>query len=93
MEGHHRTHLVNQLMDEANLRMSVLEKAMEGERHEQSHPALHGTPHPRGAYRLEDEHKAWGTVLRALTEIQTALEQITHAEQHRMARSRDSREA
>jgi hypothetical protein len=64
--------------------MGVLEKAMEGQRHEQSHPTLHGTPHPHGSYSLEDEHKAWGTVLTALTEIQTALEQIAHAERHRM---------
>jgi len=86
MEPRQRTHLVNELMQEAHLKMSVLEKAMEGERHEQSHPTLHGAPHPQGPYRLEDEHKSWGTVLRALTEIQTALEQIVHAERQRMER-------
>ena len=42
MEPRQRTHLVNELMEEANLMMGVLEKAMEGERREESHPALHG---------------------------------------------------
>jgi hypothetical protein len=86
MEPRQRTHLVNELSDETHLMMGVLEKAMEGERSEASHPALHGTHQPHGSYSLEDEHKAWGKVLRALTEIQTELEQIAHAEQHRRER-------
>ena len=86
MEPRQRTHLVNELMDEANLMMGALEKAMEGERSEASHPALHGTHHPQGQYSLEDEHTAWGKVLRALTEIHTELEQIAHAEQRRRER-------
>ena len=76
MEPRKRTHLVNELMQEANLMMAALEKAMEGERIEESYPARHGTHHPQGQYSLEDEHKAWGKVLRALTEIQTELDQI-----------------
>jgi len=59
---------------------------MEGERIEESHPARHGTHHPQGQYSLEDEHKAWGQVLRALTEIQTALEQIEQSEHRRLER-------
>ena len=43
MEPQKRTHLVNELMQEANLMMGVLEKAMQGERFEETHPALHGT--------------------------------------------------
>ena len=84
MEAHKRTEMVNRLMEEANLMMGVLEKAMEGERIEESQPAMHGTHHPQGQYSLEDEHKAWGKVLRALTEIQTALEQIEQSEHHRI---------
>ncbi len=45
MEPRKRTHLVNELMQEAHLMMAALEKAMQGERIEESHPALHGT-HP-----------------------------------------------
>jgi hypothetical protein len=86
MEPRQRTHLVNELMEEANLMMGVLEKAMEGERREESHPALHGTHHPHGQYSLEDEHKSWGKVLRALTEIQTELNHIEHSERQRMER-------
>ena len=83
MEPRKRTHLVNELMQEAHLMMGVLEKAMEGERIEESHPALHGTHHDLGQSRLEDEHKSWGKVLRALTEVQTDLDQIEQSERHR----------
>ena len=38
MEPRKRTHLVNELMQEAHLMMGVLEKAMQGERIEESHP-------------------------------------------------------
>ena len=86
MESHKRTEMVNRLTEEANLMMGVLEKAMQGERIEESQPAMHGTHHPQGQYSLEDEHKAWGKILRALTEIQTALDQIAQAEHHRIER-------
>ena len=86
MEPRKRTHLVNELMQEAHLMMGALEKAMEGERIEEIHPAMHGTHHPQGHYSLEDEHKSWGKVLRALTEIQTELDQIEQSEHHRIER-------
>jgi hypothetical protein len=86
MEPRKRTHLVNELMQEANLMMGALEKAMEGERVEESHPARHGAQHSQGQYSLEDEHKAWRNVLRALTEIQTELERIEQCEHQRMER-------
>jgi hypothetical protein len=38
MEPRKRTHLVNELMQEAYLMMEALEKSMEGERMEESHP-------------------------------------------------------
>jgi len=71
-------------MEEANLMMGVLEKAMEGERIEESYSGLHGTHQPQGQYSLEDEHKSWGKILRALTEIQTELGQIEHSERLRI---------
>ena len=86
MEPRKRTHLVNELMQEATLMMAVLEKAMQGERIEESHPALHGTQHAQGHYSLEDEHKAWGRVLRALTEIQSELDRIEQCERDRIER-------
>jgi len=85
MEPRKRTHLVNELMQEAHLMMGVLEKAMQGERFEESHPTLHGAHHPQGSYSLEDEHKAWGKVLRALTDMQTELDQIEQSEHQRRA--------
>jgi len=86
MEPRKRTHLVNDLMQEAHLMMGALEKAMEGERIEESHPARHGAQPPQGQYSLEDEHKAWGKVLRSLTEIQTELDQIEQWEHQRIER-------
>jgi hypothetical protein len=86
MEPRKRTHLVNELMQEAHLMMGVLEKAMEGERIEESHPIGHGTQHPQGQYSLEDEHKSWGRVLRALTDIQTELDGIEQCEHQRIER-------
>jgi len=86
MEARKRTHLVNELMQEAHLMMGALEKAMEGERIEESHPARHGTQHPQGQHSLEDEHKGWGKVLRALTDIQTELDRIEQCEHQRIER-------
>src|SRR5215831_15935898 len=86
VEPRKRTHLVNELMQEAHLMMAALEKAMEGERIEESHPPKHGAHHPQGQYSLEDEHKAWGKILRALTEIQTELVQIEQSEHDRVAK-------
>jgi len=42
MEPRERTHVVNRLMEEANLMMGVLEKAMEGARREESPPPCTG---------------------------------------------------
>ena len=87
MEPRKRTHLVNELMQEAYLMMGALEKSMEGERIEESHPTLHGTTHhPQGQYSLEDEHKSWRKVLSALTDIQTELDQLEQAEHQRRER-------
>ena len=85
MEPRKRTHLVNELMQEAQLMMAVLEKAMQDERIEESFLAQHGTQHPHGQYSLEDEHKSWGKVLRALTDMQTELDQIEQSEHQRRA--------
>ena len=83
MEPRKRTHMVNELMQEANLMMTALEKAMQGERFGETHPALHGIHHHEGQYSLEDEHKAWGKILRALTDIYTELDRIERSEHQR----------
>jgi hypothetical protein len=86
MEPRKRTHLVNELMEEAHLMMGVLEKSMEGQRREESHPAKHGAHNRQAQYSLEDEHKSWGKILRALADIQTELDQIEHSEHQRIER-------
>src|SRR5262245_54557229 len=84
MEPRKRMHLVNELMQEANLMMTALEKAMQGRRIEETAPAKHGTQHAQRPYSLEDEHKEWRMILRALTDMQATLERIEHAEQERI---------
>ncbi len=86
MEPRKRTHLVNALTDEANLMIAVLKKAIEGERREAIPPVLRETP-PQRDIRLEEEHNAWEKIRQALTDIQTALDHIEHAEHQRIAPS------
>jgi len=86
MESHKRTHLINKLMEEANLMMGVLEKAMEGQRIEASQPTMHGTHHPPSEYSLQDEHASWEKISKRLTDIQSELDQIEQSEQHRRER-------
>jgi hypothetical protein len=85
MDPRQRTHLVNALMQEAHRMMVALEKAMAGDRSEERHPALHGTQPTQRHSSLEDEPKDWGTILKALTDMQTTLESIEHAERQRTA--------
>jgi hypothetical protein len=59
---------------------------MEGEPIQESYPARHGTQPPQGQYNLENEHKSWGKVLRALTDIQTELDRIEQCEHPRRER-------
>ena len=86
MEPHKRTHLVNQLMEEATLMQGVLAKAMEGQQTEAHQQHLHGIHHAHGAYSLQDEHTAWGKIMQALQVIQAELNQIEHAERQRVER-------
>jgi hypothetical protein len=86
MEPQQRTHLVNQLMDEARLMQGVLEKAMEGQRTEARRPNLHGTHNAHEAYSLLDEQASWEKIMQALQGIQTELEQIAEAERQRVER-------
>ena len=87
MEPRKRLHLVNELMQEANLMMTALEKAMQGRRIEETAPAKHGTQTPQRQYSLEDEHKEWRMIFRALTDIQTTLESIERSERERIEQS------
>jgi len=86
METQQRTHLVNQLMEEAQRMMGVLEKAVEGQESDDTHPTLHGSHHSPRPYSVREEHAAWEKVCEALHDIQADLEQIAQAEHHRLAR-------
>src|SRR5262245_8314780 len=91
MEPRKRTHLVNELMEEAGLMMKVLTKAMEG-KEEEAHlkeERLHmpdDAQHAQPTYTLEEEHAAWEKVCMALHDIQARLDHIEQAERERIAR-------
>jgi hypothetical protein len=90
MEPRKRTHLVTELVNEATLMQSVLEKAMEAKQLEitqikQSGHITDDEPNAPPVYTLQEEHAAWKQVLHSLQEIQTALDRIEHAERQRMA--------
>ena len=91
MEPQKRTHLVNELRQEAALMQAALEKAIaakqrEARQIEESHHITDDEPNPPPTSTLRDEHTSWGKVLRALTEVQTELEKIEQFERQRLER-------
>jgi hypothetical protein len=91
MEPQKRTHLVNELMEEAMLMKTVLKKAMEGQQveaqqKEKSQHIVEDEPNPLPTYTIEEEYAAWEKISQALAEIQTGLDQIEHAERQRRER-------
>ena len=95
MEPRKRTHLVNELMEEAGLMLKVLTKAMEGQE-EEAHLKEEGLhmpedePHAPPTCTLEEEHAAWQKVCAALHDIQTQLDRIEQAERARLERATPS---
>ena len=91
MEPRKRTHLVNELMEEARRMMSVLTKSMEG-KEEEAHlkeGSLHmpdNAPYPPSTYTLEQEQAAWEQVCGALHDMQAQLDLIELAERERIER-------
>ena len=92
MEAQKRTHLVNELMEEALLMKGVLEKALEGkqveaQQNEENPPIIvDDEPNPVSAFSIQEEHASWEKVFRALLAIETELLQIAQAERQRMER-------
>jgi hypothetical protein len=91
MEPRKRTHLVNELMQEARLMLTALEQAMEAKEREatqikESHHITDDEPIPPPAHTIQDEYTAWGKILRALTDTQTELEKIEQFKRQRLER-------
>jgi len=91
MAPRQRTHLVQHLLEEALLMQGVLEEAMaakhaEGKQAEESPHITDDEPHPTPASTVQEAQASWEKIWRGLTEIQTELEQIAHAKQHRRER-------
>ena len=95
MEPRKRTHLVNELMQEAHCMMTVLEQAMAAKQREahqraESHHITDDEPNPPPAHAIQDEHISWGKVVQALTDVQSELQQIAQSEHERLERGTPS---
>jgi hypothetical protein len=80
MEPRRRTHLVNELMDEATLMQSALQTSLQAQQ-------TSGQTESPGAYRLREEYASWERVLQGLKVIQAELNRIEHAERERRDRA------
>jgi hypothetical protein len=79
MEPRRRTHLVNELMDEATLMQSALHKSLEARQ-------TRGQTETPTAYGLREEYASWERVLQGLKVIQAELDRIERAERARIDR-------
>ena len=79
MEPRRRTHLVNELMDEATLMQSALQKSLETRQ-------TRGQSETPAAYGLRQEYASWERVLQGLKVIQAELDRIERAERARIDR-------
>jgi len=91
MEPQERTQLVTRLLEEATRMQTVLEQAMAAKEREDAHIEASGhitddEPRPTPVYRLEAQYDAWEKIADALSEVQTELNNIAHAEQHSIQR-------
>jgi hypothetical protein len=79
MEPRRRTHLVNELRDEATLMQSALHKSLEAIQ-------TRGQAKTPAAASLREEYAAWARVLQGLKAIQAELDRIEHTERARIDR-------
>jgi hypothetical protein len=79
MEPRRRTHLVNELRDEATLMQSALHKSLEARQ-------TRGQAQTPAAASLREEYASWARVLQGLTALQAELDRIEHMERARIDR-------
>jgi hypothetical protein len=91
MEPQERSQLVTRLLEEATRMQTMLEQAIaakeqEADQIEASGHITDDEPTPTPVYTLEEQYDAWEKIADALSDIQTELNRIAHAEQQSMQR-------
>ena len=91
MEPQERRELVTRLLAEATRMQTVLEQAIAAKEQEAAQIEASGhitddEPTPTPVYTLEEQYDAWEKIAGALSDIQTELNRIAHAEQQSMQR-------
>jgi hypothetical protein len=92
MESHERRQLLARLLEDATQRQAVLQEAADAKQQEveQMTASQHITddePNAQPVYTVEEELASWETIVRALTEMQTTLNQLEASEQQRGVRT------
>ena len=96
MEPHERRQLLARLLEEATHRQDVLQEAAVAKEQEvhQIAASQHITddePHAQPVYRVQEELASWEIIVRALTEMQTTLNQLEASEHQTGVRTRSAR--
>ena len=91
MEPQERSQLVTRLLEEATRMQTMLEQAIAAKEQEAAQIEASGhitdeEPTPTPVYTLEEQYDAWDKIADALSDIQTELNRIAHAEQQSMQR-------
>ena len=91
MEPQERSQLVTRHLEEATRMQTVLEQATAAKEQEAAQIEASGhitddEPTPTPVYTLEEQYDAWEKIAGALSDIQTELNRIAHAEQQSMQR-------
>ena len=91
MEPQERSQLVTRLLEEATRMQTMLEQAIAAKEQEAAQIEASGhitdeEPTPTPVYTLEEQYDAWEKIADALSDIQTELNRIAHAEQQSMQR-------
>jgi len=95
MELHERRQFIDRLLVEATQRQTVLQEAAAAKEQgiHQSGERQHLTndePNAQPVSTVQEELASWETIARALTEMQTTLNQLEAAEHHRGVRTRSA---
>ena len=93
--AHERRQLLDRLLEDATHRTAVLAEAAEAKAREIAHIVASphipdDEPNAQPVYTGQEALASWGTIVRALTEMQTTLNQLEASEHQRGVRTRSA---
>jgi len=95
MTPHERKQVLERLLEDATHQQAVLQEAADA-KHQDVHQieaSQHLTddePNAQPVYAVQEALASWETIVRALTEMQTTLNQLEASEHHRGVRTRSA---